>query len=116
MVIIRSLKDISNLSGAGKQTVIQAAALLLHKSDDLVCNNMFCEKVATPCICRVERALARLCPQHLKVVDLSNNNLTELPPSLQKFTLLEELNLSHNTLKIVPQYVYDFKHMKKLNI
>ena len=82
-LVIRSLKELGNFSS---KLPVNASSLLLSRSEDLVCNNLFCEKVTKPCICRLERALGRLSVEHLKKVDLSGNRLIELPPGLINFS------------------------------
>ena len=111
--VVRSLKEISSLSSSPAAPV-RIAALLLSKSDDLICNNLFCEKVTLPCICRLERSLAKVSTLDLKKLDLSSNRLTDLPPSLEKFTELEELDISNNALSKIPAYFAKFKHLKHL--
>ena len=94
------------------KNLIKANELILSKSDDLICRNLLCQKVLEPCICRLDMALNRLSIPDLKKVDLSNNNLTELPPSLKNFIYIEELNIEKNCLAKVPDYIYCFKNLK----
>jgi Leucine-rich repeat (LRR) protein len=112
-MIARSLRDVSLSKNASGQ-LVQVAVLLLPSSPDLVCNNLFCEKVTLPCLCRLERKLQLIDPNHLKVIDLSGNGLSELPPSLEKFTALEEINISKNKLKVLPSYFKNMLNLKKL--
>jgi hypothetical protein len=63
-MIARSLAEL--LRHKGKVT-----ELYLKRSADLVCNNLFCEKVTKPCLCRLERALEHSNPANLEVLDLS---------------------------------------------
>lgn len=55
-IVIRSLKELNAYSA---KEPVKATALLLPSSKDLVCNNLFCEKVTGPCVCRLERVLER---------------------------------------------------------
>ena len=73
--------------------------ILLSASEDLKCVNLFCEKVGGPCICRIERVLARNdLRSTVHSVDLSVNKLTQLPPSLYKLSSMKVLNLRNNDI------------------
>ena len=73
--------------------------ILLSASEDLKCVNLFCEKVGGPCICRIERVLARDdLRSTVESVDLSVNKLTQLPPSLYKLSSMKVLNLRNNDI------------------
>ena len=63
---------------------------------------MFCEKVTQPCICRIERVLEKINSNTIETIDLSNNKLESLPPSLAKMTNLKVLNLNDNHLRTIP--------------
>ena len=76
--------------------------LLLRSSKDLVCVNMWCEKVTGPCVCRLERALQEIEPRSLIEVNLSGNRLTTLPPSLSTLVNLRSLDISENDLEKRP--------------
>ena len=80
-------------------------ALVLSSSEDLICKNLFCEKVTKPCICRTERTLEKLNNSTLETIDLSNNKLESLPPSLAKMKNLKVLNLNDNQLKQIPSEI-----------
>lgn len=56
--------------------------LILSGSKDMICNNLFCEKVTQPCVCRLDRVISMKKLSHVQILDLSNNNLSALPPSL----------------------------------
>ena len=72
----------------------------LNASEDLICKNIFCEKLLSPCICRLERALDKFqSPLDINSIDLSNNSLNLLPLSLKKYTNVQNLNLQSNNLK-----------------
>ena len=74
-------------------------SIVLRASEDLKCMNLFCEKVGGPCICRLERAISKeSLVLTVENMDLSNNNLTQLPPSLAKLVQLRSLDLSTNNL------------------
>ena len=79
-------------------------ALCLSESEDLVCNNLICEKVGGPCVCR----LARYLEQHADVLsdsivelDLSRNALPAVPDAVFKLRNLRVLDLSGNALSEV---------------
>ena len=96
-MIARSLAEL--LRHKGKVT-----ELYLKRSADLVCNNLFCEKVTKPCLCRLERALEHSNPVNLEVLDLSGNGLEALPPSVLsgRMPKLRVLDLSENSFTSVP--------------
>jgi len=98
-MIARSLLEVYHHKG-------KIAELVLTASSDLVCNNLWCEKVTLPCICRLEKVLQSVDVATLKRLDLSNNGLSALPPSIAKLTGLKELNLSGNKFQgVVPAEV-----------
>jgi len=95
MSIAKSLTDVVKLKGA-------VSSLVLRASKDLVCTNLWCEKVTGPCVCRLERTLQKIDVSGLKHLDLSGNRLTELPPSVRGLTALREIDLSDNDFASVP--------------
>jgi hypothetical protein len=75
--------------------------------------NMFCEKVGGPCVCRIERILARNdLTETVEALDLSVNQLTQLPPSLYKLSKMKTLNLRDNDLATL--IADDFLHLTEL--
>jgi Leucine-rich repeat (LRR) protein len=101
-MIARSLREIAS-AGRKKQLIER---IVLSKSEDLVCNNMMCEKVTLPCICRLEKVLDGVdSPESVLSIDISDNALDCLPPSLAKFTRLQHLDLRGNALTNVPAYL-----------
>ena len=86
----------------------------LSSSEDLKCVNLFCEKVGGPCVCRIERILARDdLTETVEALDLSLNQLTQLPPSLYKLNKLKTLNLRDNDLASLK--ADDFLHLTDLD-
>jgi hypothetical protein len=51
-----------------------------------------CEKVGKPCICKLSRTLAKT--PNLRVLDLANNNLEELPDAVGDLQSLVVLDVS----------------------
>ena len=87
--------------------------VFLSASEDLKCVNMFCEKVGGPCVCRIERVLARNdLTETVEALDLSVNQLTQLPPSLYKLSKMKTLNLRDNDLASL--IADDFLHLTEL--
>lgn len=110
-MIARSVRDLVSASGGS----LAIETIILKSSQDLVCRNIFCEKVGLPCLCKLEHALSspHLDLGHIKRLDLSSNKLSSLPPSLEKMVHLEELDLSDNSLNFLPPQV---KRLKRLNL
>lgn len=86
--------------------------ILLQGSPDLICRNMFCDKVTLPCLCRLEHSLSYLDLSTVKQLDLSNNRLSELPPSLAGMKNLECLDISNNALKNLPEYLLSLSKLQ----
>lgn len=64
----KSILEVIQFSKKGK-----IGSLILKASEDLVCNNLWCEKVGEPCICRFEVALQSIDSNYLTNLDVSNN-------------------------------------------
>lgn len=92
--------------------------IVLRASEDLKCMNLFCEKVGEPCICRLERALSKETLAHtVESMDLSHNNLTQLPPSLANLVQLRSLDLSTNNLTTLEfSYLKPLVHLERLDL
>jgi Ran GTPase-activating protein (RanGAP) involved in mRNA processing and transport len=93
-------------------------SIVLSGSEDLMCVNLFCEKVGGPCICRLERALSNWqLTTTVEDLDLSNNSLTQLPPSLMKLAQLRTLNLSQNRFTTLDaESLSTLPHLQHLNV
>jgi Leucine-rich repeat (LRR) protein len=93
-------------------------SILLRSSQDLICSNLFCEKLGEPCICRLERALSKDgLSTTVQELDLHGNNLKDLPPSLYKLSELRVLNLSNNKLSNLSiENLQRLKNLEKLDI
>ena len=96
-----------------KEPVLQ---LVLRASKDLICNNLFCERVTEPCVCRLDRMLSSKKLTDLRELDLSDNRLSALPPSIGNLTALEVLNISGNNLTQIPPFVEHLPNLKLLNL
>ena len=105
--VARSLGDLVRLRS-------QVTHILLSGSADLVCNNLFCEKVTLPCLCRLERALEASDPSRIEILDLSGNRLEALPPSVVRMVGLRVLDLRNNAFKQMPHELKDLTSVKVL--
>ena len=110
MSIAKSLTDVVKVRKRGGKV----GSLLLNASKDLVCNNIWCEKVTGPCICRLERTLQDLDQGALKKLDLSGNNLSALPPSMAKLSNLQELDISDNNFSKMPEVLKGLEHLEHI--
>ena len=52
-VIVKSLRELMTSITEKKRL----CGIILTASPDLICNNLMCEKVTEPCICKLERVL-----------------------------------------------------------
>lgn len=89
-------------------------SLLLPSSKDLICKNMMCEHVGSSCACKLSLVLERL-PQ-LQEMDLSNNKLRFLPESTFQLTQLTHLNLSRNHLTALSPNVQQLTNLEVLDL
>jgi Leucine-rich repeat (LRR) protein len=114
-MLARSLRDLVSCAPEGA-LVIQAISL--KGSSDLVCRNIFCDKVGQPCLCKLEHALSspRLDLSMIRTINLSSNGLTALPPSLERMINLEELDLSENSLTALPSFLPKLEKLSLLNL
>jgi Leucine-rich repeat (LRR) protein len=101
-MIARSLREIASAAKKGKKL----EHIALRASQDLVCTNLMCEKVMGPCICKLERVLQGVNGvDHVRSIDISDNALSSLPPSLANFKNLVRLDLSENKLESMPDFL-----------
>jgi Leucine-rich repeat (LRR) protein len=89
-------------------------SLLLPSSQDLICKNMMCEHVGSSCACKLSLVLERL-PQ-LQEMDLSNNKLRFLPESTFQLTHLMHLNLARNHLTTLSPSVQQLTNLAVLDL
>jgi Leucine-rich repeat (LRR) protein len=70
----------------------------MSASEDLVCNNLMCEKVGDACVCKLARYIEHI--PNLRVLELAENKLHTLPDSLWRVQTLTHLDLrgKHHTL------------------
>ncbi len=116
--------------------------LHLAQSSDLICKNLMCGKVGTPCVCRLgrwisqNRALLDHCEQlslrgnalhglpgeiwtampRLTHLDLSQNDLRALPDEVSGLANLEVLFLNSNKLRSLPQSLWSMPRLRYVNI
>ena len=105
----RSLTEVVKLKG-------QVKSLILRASKDLVCSNLWCEKVTGPCICRLERTLQMIDVSGLITMDLSSNRLSELPPSVKDLVALQNIDISNNNFDTIPSVLKNLKNLETVNI
>lgn len=55
-------------------------------------------------------------PEKVCYLDLSNNNLTELPPQVLQFNNLHSLYLNNNKLKTLPEGIKSLKQLKLIDL
>jgi Leucine-rich repeat (LRR) protein len=110
MSVAKSLTEVVKILRKGEKV----QSLVLRQSKDLVCNNLFCEKVTGPCICRLERTIQDIDAHALETMDLSGNNLTALPPSMATLENLKELDISNNEFQSKPEILLSLKNLVNL--
>lgn len=77
--------------------------IILNNCDDFICKNMMCEKVLQTCLCRIDVALTALeNPLSIETIELANNELDRLPPSISRFVNMKKLIVANNQLKDLP--------------
>lgn len=86
----------------------------LSNSAQLQCNNLLCDQVGGPCICRLSRVLENVCS--IETLNLRGNALTELPPSLWSLSNLTHLDISDNCLSILPPAVGRLQRLQSLTV
>ena len=79
-----------------------------------MCNNLLCEKVGEPCICRLSRALERL--PALVRLNLSGNGLVGLPDSICALQQLQHLDLSNNSIQQLPGCLWRMPALQCLDV
>ena len=114
--VVRKLSSTARSLLQLSQQGAKVTELLLPCSPDLVCNNLFCDKVGMACLCRLERALQKANPMQLKRIDLSGNRLEELPPFIYTLKDLEELDISKNNFSIPPQKLQLLSKLQKIKL
>lgn len=87
-------------AGAHRKT---ATSLILTASPDLLCVNIMCQHVGSPCACRLTLALERM--EQLTTLDISNNGFGAVPPGVFAVPTLESLDVSSNNLASLPEGV-----------
>eukprot|EP00750_Incisomonas_marina_P014848 INCI17901.2.p1 GENE.INCI17901.2~~INCI17901.2.p1 ORF type:complete len:189 (-),score=25.68 INCI17901.2:51-617(-) len=105
--LVRSPSSIVTLRAATKQGPGGVQSLHLEKSGDLICKNLMCGKVGSPCICRVGRWVYqnREVLSGCKELSLRSNALHALPDEIFNLPQLTHLDLSDNDLSVVPEEI-----------
>ena len=70
-------------------------------------------QVGDPCICRLSRVLERC--KGIERLDLSSNQLSVLPASLEALTQLRQLDLSSNQLRQLPDFLTKMQSLEVSN-
>jgi Leucine-rich repeat (LRR) protein len=86
--------------------------LLLSEAPDLICGNLMCEKLGSPCLCRITVALQRF--PLLTHLDISRNAIPAVPEAICKEYLpsLQHLNLSNNRISELPSALKSFQQLQ----
>lgn len=90
------VKASAEVSATGHGAAERQVHIALAHSKDLVCMNLMCEKVGTPCLCKLSLVLGRLAepgapPMTVAEVDLSSNGLEQVPEPLLTPPLASQL-------------------------
>ncbi|OWZ16164.1 hypothetical protein PHMEG_00010082 [Phytophthora megakarya] len=106
-VLATSLRDIAR-SGA------RVVELELPQSGDLVCRQLMCEHVGDACACRLALALERV--PRLQLLDLSANQLRDLPDAVFALKSLKTLHIQQNRLNTLSTDVEQLTQLKMLDV
>ncbi|TMW55184.1 hypothetical protein Poli38472_013946 [Pythium oligandrum] len=105
-VVARSLRDVAR----GQRV----QALLLARSQDLICKNLMCEHVGSSCACKLSLVLERV--PELREMDLSGNQLRFLPVSTFALTQLTTLNVAQNHLDVLSPEIAALTNLETLDV
>ncbi|KAG9402426.1 hypothetical protein AC1031_007039 [Aphanomyces cochlioides] len=107
-MIVRSVREAAMHMGAVRE-------LILRQSEDLLCRNLMCERVGDACMCRLSIVLEKL--PNLTTLDVSENRLPALPPSVFQLGRLEELVLAKNQLgDDVFKDMHNFQRLRRVDL
>ncbi|KAG1713268.1 hypothetical protein DVH05_000988 [Phytophthora capsici] len=106
-IVATCLRDIAR---SGPRVV----ELQLPKSNDLVCRQLMCEHVGDACACRLALVLERV--PRLHALDLSNNQLRELPDAVFALERLQTLNIQRNRLTTLSNDVEKLTELESLDV
>jgi hypothetical protein len=70
----------------------------MNGSEDLICNNLMCERVGDACVCKIARFIEDI--PNLRVVELADNNLHTVPDSLYRIEALTHLDLRGKSIPL----------------
>ncbi|GLD99849.1 hypothetical protein PINS_up008577 [Pythium insidiosum] len=89
-------------------------ALLLPRSQDLICKNLMCEHVGSSCACKLALVLERV--PDLEEMDLSRNQLRFLPDATFALSRLRRLNVAGNMLETLSPGIARLQELEELNL
>ncbi|KAJ0407693.1 hypothetical protein ATCC90586_001875 [Pythium insidiosum] len=92
----------------------RVARLLLPQSQDLICKNLMCEHVGSSCACKLALVLERV--PELEEMDLSRNQLRFLPDATFALTRLRRLNVAGNLLETLSPGITRLQQLEVLNL
>lgn len=103
----RASGSVGTLRAAVKCPPGELRGLYLARSNDLVCRNLMCGKVGTPCVCRIGRWLSQHRPllASCEQLSLRGNALHVLPDEVWSLPRLTHLDLSDNDLAVLPEEI-----------
>ena len=129
------------LRAATERAPGELRGLHLAQSSDLICKNLMCGKVGTPCVCRLGRWISQNltlldhCEElslrgnalhalpaeiwtlpRLTHLDLSQNDLTALPDEVGGLANLEVLFVNSNKLRTLPQSLWSLSRLRYVNV
>jgi len=92
----------TSLRSAALASSNEVRSLDLSTSEDLKCKNIMCEKIDEVCVCKLARFLVQNPFPNLESLNLSGNSVEVLPEPIFDVQSLTELNLSYNKLIQLP--------------
>lgn len=96
-------------------TLFEELGKMLHSHDPPI----LLEKIllASNSIANIPEEIQLICSNNTKTLDLSKNNLKEIPPEIFRMAYhVEHLNLSHNRLQTLPSQMDQFRNLKSLDL
>ena len=95
----------------------QLTELRLSNTEDMVCNNIMCEKLGDPCVCKLARVLLSSRLPNVSVLDVSANRLPLVPDNMWDMgKAVTTLVLSDNKLTEISERVKDLQGLQVLRV